>query len=76
MPTVAATARRCCARSTDGTRFLDADGLLMNVIALDILDGTIQAIRTVVNPDKLHHVGPLVTDDHPLRGGGRRHQQP
>ncbi len=59
-----------------GALFLDADGLLMNVIALDILDGTIQAIRTVVNPDKLHHVGPLVTDDHPLRGGGRRHQQP
>ncbi len=55
-----------------GALFLDSDGRLMNVIGLDILDGTIQVIRTVVNPDKLRHLGPLVTADHPLRGGGRR----
>ncbi len=55
-----------------GALFLDSDGRLVNVIGLDILDGTIQAIRTVANPDKLHHLGPLVTDDHPLRAGGRR----
>jgi RNA polymerase sigma-70 factor (ECF subfamily) len=55
-----------------GALFVDADGRLLNVLALDILDGTIQAVRTVVNPDKLHHLGPLITGDHPLRGGGRR----
>ena len=27
---------------------------------LDIVDGRIQAISSVVNPDKLRHVGPLV----------------
>jgi len=56
-----------------GALFLDTDGRLVTVLALDILDGTIQAIRSVVNPDKLHHVGPLITADHPLRGGGRPH---
>jgi RNA polymerase sigma-70 factor (ECF subfamily) len=28
-------------------------------LALDILDGQIQTIRTVINPDKLAHVGPV-----------------
>jgi RNA polymerase sigma factor (sigma-70 family) len=36
----------------------DADGALIAVIALDVLDGQVQAIRTVANPDKLRHLGP------------------
>ena len=28
-------------------------------MALDVLDGQIQAIRSVINPDKLGHVGPV-----------------
>ncbi|HEY2173570.1 MAG TPA: RNA polymerase sigma-70 factor [Mycobacteriales bacterium] len=52
-----------------GALFLDADGRLLNVLALDILDGTVQAVRSVINPDKLRHLGPLITADHPLRGG-------
>jgi RNA polymerase sigma-70 factor (ECF subfamily) len=32
---------------------------VLNTWALDILDGRIQAIRTVLNPDKLAHVGPV-----------------
>jgi RNA polymerase sigma-70 factor, ECF subfamily len=35
-----------------------ADGRLINVFALDIADGRVQAIRSVINPDKLGHVGP------------------
>jgi RNA polymerase sigma-70 factor (ECF subfamily) len=54
-----------------GALFVDAGGRLLNVLALDILDGTIQAVRSVVNPDKLQHLGPLITADHPLRGGRR-----
>jgi RNA polymerase sigma-70 factor (ECF subfamily) len=54
-----------------GALFLDAEGRLVTVLSLDVLDGTIQTIRSVVNPDKLHHLGPLIGDDHPLRGGGR-----
>jgi RNA polymerase sigma-70 factor (ECF subfamily) len=55
-----------------GALFFDSEHRLLNVLALDILDGQIQAIRTVVNPDKLQHLGPLVTADHPLRRGSRR----
>jgi RNA polymerase sigma-70 factor (ECF subfamily) len=33
--------------------------MILNTMALDILDGQIQAIRAVTNPDKLRHVGPV-----------------
>ena len=39
--------------------FRDRDGKVLNALALDILDGQIQTIRTVINPDKLGHVGPV-----------------
>jgi RNA polymerase sigma-70 factor (ECF subfamily) len=42
-----------------GVRFLSPDGRLINVIAVDVLDGRVQAVRSVVNPDKLGHLGPL-----------------
>jgi len=37
----------------------DAQGLVVNVFALEIADGVVQAIRSVVNPDKLGHIGPV-----------------
>jgi RNA polymerase sigma-70 factor (TIGR02957 family) len=37
----------------------DTEGRVVNVFALDIADGLVQAIRSVVNPDKLHHLGPV-----------------
>lgn len=42
-----------------GAVFRDADGRVINVIALDVLDGQIQVIRSVINPDKLRHLGPV-----------------
>ncbi|MFB4299655.1 RNA polymerase sigma-70 factor [Actinomadura sp. NTSP31] len=42
-----------------GAIFRDRDGKVVNTWALDILDGRIQTIRTVTNPDKLGHVGPV-----------------
>jgi len=42
-----------------GAIFRDRDGKVVNTWTLDILDGRIQAIRTVINPDKLGHVGPV-----------------
>jgi len=42
-----------------GAILRDRDGKVVNTWALDILDGQIQAIRTVLNPDKLAHVGPV-----------------
>jgi RNA polymerase sigma-70 factor, ECF subfamily len=42
-----------------GAIFRDRDGKVLNTLALDVLDGRIQTIRSVVNPDKLRHVGPV-----------------
>ncbi|MGW5969544.1 RNA polymerase sigma-70 factor [Streptomyces sp. NPDC055186] len=42
-----------------GAVFHDRDGKVLQALALDILDGQIQTIRSVVNPDKLGHLGPV-----------------
>jgi RNA polymerase sigma-70 factor, ECF subfamily len=42
-----------------GAIFRDRHGHVVNTWALDILDGQIQTIRSVINPDKLTHVGPV-----------------
>ncbi|MFJ8784500.1 RNA polymerase sigma-70 factor [Streptomyces sp. NPDC102476] len=44
-----------------GAIFYDRDGKVLHTLALDILDGRVQTIRTVINPEKLGHVG-LVAD--------------
>ncbi|WP_246092336.1 RNA polymerase sigma-70 factor [Oryzihumus leptocrescens] len=42
-----------------GAIFRDRDGKVLNTWTLDVLDGQIQAIRAVLNPDKLGHLGPV-----------------
>ncbi len=42
-----------------GAIFRDRNGKVLHTLALDVLDGQIQAIRAVINPDKLGHVGPV-----------------
>ncbi|MER5449841.1 RNA polymerase sigma-70 factor [Streptomyces sp. NPDC002764] len=42
-----------------GAVFRDRDGRVLHTLALDVLDGRIQAIRLVINPDKLAHLGPV-----------------
>jgi RNA polymerase sigma-70 factor, ECF subfamily len=37
----------------------DRDGNVAGTMTLDVLDGQIQTIRAVANPDKLGHVGPV-----------------
>ena len=32
---------------------------MINTLALDIVDGQVQTIRAVINPDKLGHLGPV-----------------
>jgi RNA polymerase sigma-70 factor (TIGR02957 family) len=44
----------------------DAAGRVINVFALDIADGKVYAVRSVINPDKLRHLGPV--SDVALRG--------
>ncbi|MGW7254767.1 RNA polymerase sigma-70 factor [Streptomyces sp. NPDC054834] len=42
-----------------GAIFRDRDGRVLHTLALDVLDGKVQTIRSVINPDKLGHVGPV-----------------
>jgi RNA polymerase sigma-70 factor (ECF subfamily) len=42
-----------------GARIEDPDGRLISVFVLDIADGQVQAVRSVINPDKLRHLGLL-----------------
>jgi RNA polymerase sigma-70 factor, ECF subfamily len=42
-----------------GAIIRDRDGKVVGTLALDVLDGRIQAVRSVVNPDKLEHLGPV-----------------
>jgi RNA polymerase sigma-70 factor (ECF subfamily) len=39
-----------------GAMVSDAAGKLFAVLVLDITDGHIQAVRSIVNPDKLRHL--------------------
>jgi RNA polymerase sigma factor (sigma-70 family) len=42
-----------------GAVVYDAEGRVVSVFALDIADGMVQAVRAVVNPDMLGHIGPV-----------------
>ncbi|HUY55512.1 MAG TPA: RNA polymerase sigma-70 factor [Candidatus Nanopelagicaceae bacterium] len=42
-----------------GAIFRDRDNKILCTLALDILDGRIQLVRSVINPDKLGHLGPV-----------------
>jgi RNA polymerase sigma-70 factor (ECF subfamily) len=42
-----------------GAMFLDRNGDLINVIGVDVADGVIGTIRSIVNPEKLRHLGRL-----------------
>jgi RNA polymerase sigma-70 factor, ECF subfamily len=37
----------------------DPSGRVINVLALDVLDARVQVVRSVINPDKLRHLGPV-----------------
>ncbi|MFD5031377.1 RNA polymerase sigma-70 factor [Streptomyces sp. NPDC058220] len=42
-----------------GATFRDRDGKILYTLVLEVLDGRIQTIRGVINPDKLGHLGPV-----------------
>jgi RNA polymerase sigma-70 factor (ECF subfamily) len=53
------TIRRADVNGQPGAMFLDSSGRVMYVMSLDIADGVVTTIRSVINPDKLRHLGPL-----------------
>lgn len=42
-----------------GIMVFDPDGGLINVMTLDIAEGVVQTVRSVINPETLRHLGPL-----------------
>lgn len=44
-----------------GAVLYDGEGRVISVTELDMTDGVIQAVRSVTNPDKLGHLGPVST---------------
>lgn len=49
-----------------GAIFRDRGGKVLHTLALDVLDGQIQTVRAVINPDKIGHIGPVAD----AAGGG------
>jgi RNA polymerase sigma-70 factor (TIGR02957 family) len=45
-----------------GLLVLDRDDRLVNVFALDIAEGVVQTVRSIINPDKLAHLGYPLSD--------------
>ena len=59
--TLGASLRLAWVNGQPGAVMYDAEGRVVGVVELDVADGVVQAIRAVVNPDKLGHIG-LVSD--------------
>jgi RNA polymerase sigma-70 factor (ECF subfamily) len=59
MASVDVTLERHEVNGQPGAILRDRHGKVLHTLALDILDGQIQTIRTVINPDKLGHLGPV-----------------
>jgi RNA polymerase sigma-70 factor, ECF subfamily len=57
-----------------GATITDSENRIVNVFSLDIVDGVVQTIRSVINPDKLRHLGP-VADVRALLEEHRRERQ-
>ena len=53
-----------------GALAFDRDGRLLAALSLDIADGQVQTVRSVANPDKLRHLGPVADLGRLLRERG------
>ncbi len=51
--------RRTEINGQPGAMFIDPDGRLVNVVTVDIADGLVHTVRSVINREKLRHLGPL-----------------
>jgi RNA polymerase sigma-70 factor (TIGR02957 family) len=53
------TSRREEVNGQPGALFFDREGRLIAVMILDVAEGQIQGVSSIVNPDKLRHLGPV-----------------
>jgi hypothetical protein len=54
---IGAGLRRVEVNGQPGALFLDAEGKVISVMSVDIAEGQVRAVRSVINPDKLRHLG-------------------
>ena len=59
MAAIEATVERREVNGQPGAILRDSSDRVIGTMSLDVLDGRIQTIRSVANPDKLAHVGPV-----------------
>jgi RNA polymerase sigma-70 factor (ECF subfamily) len=52
-------ARRVEINGQPGALLLDGEGRLISVMALDIADDQAHGVNSIINPDKLRHIGPV-----------------
>jgi RNA polymerase sigma-70 factor (TIGR02957 family) len=56
---IGAELRQTVINGQPGFEYVDPDGKLIGVVSLDVADGKIQAMHSIVNPEKLAHLGPV-----------------
>jgi RNA polymerase sigma-70 factor (ECF subfamily) len=66
-----AAIQRVEVNGTAGALLLDGDKRLIAVWALEIAEGQIQSVRSIINPEKLAHLGPTADVTALLRGAAR-----
>jgi RNA polymerase sigma-70 factor (ECF subfamily) len=54
-----AVVREVSVNGQPGAMVLDGSGRVISVMALEIADGEIRSVHSIVNPEKLGHVGPV-----------------
>jgi len=53
------TSRREEVNGQPGALYFDLEGRLIKVMILDVAEGQIQGVSSILNPDKLRHLGPV-----------------
>ena len=56
---VGGTLHRVEVNGESGALTLDRDGKLISVITIEVSEGRVQAVNSLVNPEKLRHLGPV-----------------
>jgi RNA polymerase sigma-70 factor (ECF subfamily) len=56
---VHATLEQCAVNGQPGAILRDREGKVAFTFVLDVLGGQVQTIRSIGNPDKLGHLGPV-----------------
>jgi RNA polymerase sigma-70 factor (ECF subfamily) len=64
------TMRPASVNGMPGAVTVDSEGRVLSVLALEVVGGAVTAISSVVNPDKLRHLGPVADLNELLRRGG------